>query len=193
MNRIISEPNLTTGEITTAYISKDVPIEFNFDRDARFIVKGYKMYQQGVELLLTVLTNSEALRITRIYNGNDVDYNNILTKPFRDLTADMKPNKRSAFKHKLLSTGIISEYNKKIFINPFVFVPRKDRNVKNSQYLTQRLWKYIVEDVDSADAAVVELSYEIFGRPKDNKDMLVGIGKRDKSSDQKKWIKGKDS
>lgn len=115
--------------------------------DNRFLLRGYKMYNKGLIELLEGFSNNEIKRIVNMFDRSNIDYYNIFTKSFKELTLDMNRSSRSRFKKKLINEEIIAEtYCKKIMLNPFIFVPIGDKNIKNCLYLTQRLWVLLVRD-----------------------------------------------
>lgn len=150
---IITAVNLDTGETT------DTNVELKQGGDNRFPTQGQKMYDTGLIKLLKALSANEVIRMVELHEQTSmVGKCNILQVPFRVATADMATAARSKLKKKLVEEGIIHEFSKtQVMLNPYMFLPRKDKNIPNSQYLTQRLWKYVVED---SDAYIPEL--EVF-------------------------------
>ncbi len=168
---IITVANLDTGETT------ENRVEIKQGGDDRFAVRGQKMYDVGLIKLLKTLSNNEIIRVVGMHEVTAiVGKCNILQKPFKDVTPDMNSSTRSKFKKKLIENEIIHEFGKgKIMLNPFMFLPRKDKNIKNSQYLTQQLWKYAVEDCDTYPEGLDVFQDEILPgtRKPETKYMLI--------------------
>jgi hypothetical protein len=131
--------NLQTGEVY------DTNLKI---RDTRFEKRGYKMYNNGIITLLDVLSTNEMKILINIFQISTVDKYNIITKPFRTLTANMRPDSRSKFKKKLIENKILFEFNKKLMLNPFIFGSRGDTNIKNCKHLTQAVWTWLVDDTN---------------------------------------------
>ena len=142
----------------------------------RFLQRGYKMYNNGVIALIEVLTKEEVKRTIGLFDRNCIDYNNILTKSFLQLTSDMSKSARSRFKHKLLEHNILQEYNGKLMLNPYIFIPRGDKNIPNSQNLTQRVWKYMFTDATAYSEEVYAHTELLFGKLCEPKHLIVGSG-----------------
>ena len=143
---IITIANLNTGEVV------ETDVEIYEKRDQKFIIRGHKMYDKGVEDLIKALTKQEALTVIGWHKDTDiVGLNNIFKVNFRTLTMDMSRSSRSKFKRKLIDAGVLLEYGsyKRMLLNPYMFLPRIDKNIHNSQYLTQRAWNYLENDKDS--------------------------------------------
>jgi len=119
------------------------------------------MYNKGVLGLLESLSKSEITRIIDMYDSETVNTANILTKPFRVLTSDMNKVSRSNFKKKLLDSDVIGEFNKKIMLNPYIFMPRNDSLIKNNQYLVQQTWRYMFENEKYNDE-IIKFAEHIF-------------------------------
>lgn len=167
---IITVANLETGE------TRDHEIEIKQGGDNRFPTQGQKMYDTGLVKLLKVLSNTEILRLVQMHETTAiVGKHNLLQIPFKDATPDMNPSTRSKLKKKLVEVGVIYEFGKnKIMLNPYMFLPRKDKNIQNSQFMTQRLWKYIVEDADSYVDGLNEFQDEILpGTRRNSKKILI--------------------
>ena len=147
---------------------------FTLGQGPRFLQRGYKMYNNGVIALIEVLTKDEIKRIIALFDSTCIDYNNILTKSFLQLTSDMSKAARSRYKHKLIDNRVMQECNGKIMLNPFIFVPRGDKNIPNSQHLTQRVWKYLFEDANVGSDEVVAHAERLFGKLPGPTKLLVG-------------------
>ena len=61
-------------------------------------------------------------------------------------------------------------------LNPFIFVPRGDKNIPNSQHLTQRVWKYLFEDANLGSDEVVAHAERLFGKLSRPTKIIVGSG-----------------
>lgn len=144
--------------------------------NTKFLQRGYKMYNNGVISLIEVLTKDEIKRTIALFDNTCIDYNNILIKPFLQLTSDMSKAARSRFKHKLIEHNILQEYNGKFMLNPYIFVPRGDKNIPNSQNLTQRVWKYLFTDIGAYSDEVEAHATLLFGTLHSPKHLLVGSG-----------------
>jgi hypothetical protein len=115
----------------------------------RFAIRGQKMYVWKLDDLIDVLTKEELKQLIRIFDDTKLYTKaNILKVSFTKATQGLKPVARSRLKKKLLENGIILEYNGKIMINPYILVPRNDKDIRNFQYLVQKTYKYLTEDKD---------------------------------------------
>ena len=157
--------NLNTGEV----YETDIKLP-----DNRYTIKGYKMYQNGVKALIDILTKTELKLVIDMYGVHSVDYNNILTKGFKEFTKDMADSTRSRFKRKLIDNGIIGEYKKKIMLSPYIFLPKGDKNIRNCNHLTQRVFKYVFMDADTGSEEVIEHAEKIFGNFDKSEFLHVG-------------------
>ena len=142
----------------------------------KFTQRGYKMYNTGVIHLIELFTREEMKRTILLFSKDNIDYNNILIKPFLSITKDMSKAARSRFKKKLIENHVLVEYNNKSMVNPYIFVPRGDKNIHNSQYLTQRVWKYLFEDANIGSEEVIKHAELLFGKLPTSKYLLVGSG-----------------
>ena len=154
-SNIISVENLSSGEIT------ETKIKLKYKKQ-KFAKKGYKMYNNGVLALLDVLTKTEIKKVVLWYESANIGYCNILKKTFKDLTPELSVNERSKFKKKLIDGKVIVEYKRKIMFNPHVFLPREDKNIDSSIFLTQRTWTMLVEDKDLATEEIELFMNKIF-------------------------------
>ena len=164
----IALSNLESGEV------------FNTDlklHNTRFGIKGHKMYNNGVLMLIDVLTKSEMSQTINLFEAKSVDYHNLLLLPFHKLTSGMSKAARSRYKRKLIDNDVIAICGKRVMLNPFIFIPRGDKNIKNSIYLTQRVWKYMFEDANSAGEDVTAHAEHMFGKlGLESKYLSVGSG-----------------
>lgn len=152
--RSISILNLESGEIY------DTDIKM---RDDRFARQGFKTYNTGVLQLIDVLTKNEIKLLIDVFSDIKlVDRNNMLLVSFLQITRDMLKSTRSTFKKKLTENNIINDYNNKIMLNPYIFMPRGDKNYKNSIYLIQQSWTYLFEDKDRYFEEVIKYVEMIF-------------------------------
>ncbi len=151
--RSITALNLNTGEL--------MPTGFKL-QDDRFAQRGYKMYNIGIEFLVQNLSKKELLVTLSLYGSDTIDYHNLLIKPFSKLTKELDTATRSRLKKKLLELGVIGEYEGKIMLNPFMFLPKGDKNIKNSQSLTQRTWKYLFQDMNAVDEGLEAYIRHVF-------------------------------
>jgi len=146
--KIISILNLESGEV------------FNTDikmRDDRFARKGFKIYNTGLLHLLDVLTKGEIKLIINIFDDiKKINRNNILIVDFLDITPNMANSMRSRFKKKLIENNIFNTYNNKLMINPYIFIPRGDKNYKNSVYFIQQSWTYLFENKDRYSEDIIK-------------------------------------
>lgn len=154
--RTLALSNLETGEI---YGSADVKL-----KDDRYIARGYRMYNTGVEFLINNLSRKELLVTLGLYGAETVDYHNVLMKPFSKLTSELDTASRSRLKKKLLELGVIGECNGKIMLNPFLFIPKGDKNIKNCMWFTQRAWKYLFNDMNAVDDQLESYVEHVFGK-----------------------------
>ncbi len=130
---------------------------------ARFMIKGRKMYIWKIEDMLDVLSKEEFKTILKIYDDNRLtSRGNVLLVPFNKATLEMKTVARSRFKKKLLTNGLAIEYENRIMLNPYIFVPRNDKNIENFQHLVQRTYKYLSEDKDLYFEGIDDFVKEIF-------------------------------
>lgn len=166
--RSITAINLESGET------------FNTDlkfKDNKFTVRGYKMYNASIDVLVDVLTKDELKAALKLFGSDTIDYHNLLIGPFHKLTSQMSKSTRSKFKKKLFDHGIMAECQGKLMLNPFIFLPKGDRNIRNSGHLTQRVWKYMFEDANSAGEDVVVHAEHMFGKSGvESKYLSVGSG-----------------
>lgn len=153
--RSISLTNLETGEIHSTNM------KFS---DDKFMRKGAKMYVDSLKGLVDLLTKDEFKTLLDLFSTDNVDYCNVLIKPFKDVTSNMHTSNRSKFKKKLIENGVLFEYQNKLMINPFLFIPRGDRNIKNCNWLTQKVWTYLVEDCSAKVDNIEEHIEHIFGK-----------------------------
>ena len=140
-NKILSITNLNTGEIIGDLKQTQC--------DNRFIVRGLKMYATGIDYLIENLTKKELQTVNAMFDTKVINRFNCLIVPFKDVTLSYDKSDRSKYKNKLIELRIILDYNKKIMLNPFIFQPIGDKNILNCNYLTQQLWKYLVEDCNN--------------------------------------------
>ena len=140
--------DLKTGEMS------EQRLEIAQGGNNRFPQKGQKMYDTGLVKLLETMTNKEITRLVKMHEDSKIiGKHNLFQIPFKDATSDMGLAVRSRFKSKLIENDVIFEFGKnQIMLNPFMFLPREDKNIKNSQYLTQQLWKYYIGYGDHTDA-----------------------------------------
>lgn len=179
----ITVTNLNQGEVV------DTTLELKQGGNDRFPVQGQKMYDNGIEKLVELVTMSELKRLIKMHNTTAfVGKHNILQAPFKNMTPDMNTSTRSRLKRKLIECEILHEFSKKqIMLNPYMFMPRPDKNIKNSQYMTQRLWKYVVEDVDSNIEGLDDFQDEILpGTRKDKKQLFLAGKFYDKPTKESK-------
>ena len=131
----------------------------------------------GVLQLVDKLTKNEFKLVLGMYDKQTINRYNVLTKPFKYFTPDMADSTRSRFKRKLIEEGIIGVYGKHIMLNPYIFISKGDKNIRNCVYLTQQVWKYMFMDVDAGNDAVNVHAEHIFGTmPLQSEFMLVGNG-----------------
>ena len=159
--------DLKTGE--TQSVNGTMP-------NTKFLQRGHKMYNTGVLGLIELLTKEEIKRTILLFDSSVIDYNNILMKPFLELTKGMSKAARSRYKHKLIDNRVMQECNGKLMLNPFIFVPRGDKNITNSQHLTQRVWKYLFEDANLGSDEVIAHAERLFGKLPGPGKLLVGSG-----------------
>lgn len=131
--------------------------------DTKFGIRGHKMYNNGVLMLIDVLTKAEMAQTIELFDSKSIDYNNLLVAPFHKLTKDFSKAARSRYKRKLLDNSIAAMNGKQMMLNPYIFIPRGDKNIQNSKHLTQRVWKYMFEDADAAGEDVIRHAEHMFG------------------------------
>ena len=173
----ISITNLETGEVFDTDLSL---------ADNKFMIRGYKMYNDGVIRLFTALTKAEAIRAIELFDEKTVDRFNILVGKFSDYTSDMHKTDRSKFKKKLIDSEIIQEFNKKIMLNPYIFIPKGDKNLKNSNYLTQRVWNYLFLDCNAKSEEIEKHAKLMFGEGIFNSSDYLKVGSKNNSKIIKK-------
>ena len=179
----ITVTNLNQGEV------HETKLELAVGGDNRFMTQGQKLYVTGIITLLDTLQPNEIKRITNMHSITAVVGKcNLFSMSFKEATPDMNPSTRSKFKRKLLDNMIIHEFGKgQIMLNPYIFLPRKDKNIRNSQYMTQRLWKYTVEDQDNYIEGLDNFQDEILPNTRKLTDKLyVGTQKHGKFVDKPK-------
>lgn len=155
--------DLKSGEYTN--LTGNIP-------NSKFLRRGHKMYNNGVLGLVDILTKEEIKRTINIFDF--LDYNNILVGSFLNATKDMSKAARSRYKSKLLENKIMQEYNNKLMFNPFTFVPKGDKNIPNSQYLTQRVWEYMFIDINISSESIIEHAERLFGKLPTSDNFRVG-------------------
>ena len=129
-----------------------------------------------VLFLLDILTKEDLRILLKVIVECTTEYN-ILIGPFHALTPGMSKAARSRYKRKLIEGKILAEHNNKLMLNPFVFNSRGDKNIQNCIYLTQRVWKYLFEDMNSTDEQVIIHSEHMFGKSGiESKCLSVGHG-----------------
>lgn len=154
-NKILSITNLNTGEVIGDLKQKQ--------GDNRFVVRGLKMYATGIDYLIENLTKKELQTVNAMFDTKTIDKFNCLTLAFKDVTLYYDKSDRSKYKKKLIELRIILDYNKKIMLNPFIFNPIGDKNILNCNYLTQQVWKYLVEDCNNYSDEIENHVNIIFG------------------------------
>lgn len=137
----------------------DTKIKF---KDNRFIARGHKMYNFGITALIDVLSKEEFKTIVNSFDSENVNYYNIYTKQFSEITPLMEKSNRSKLKKKLIEKRFLLDYNGKLMLNPYTFVPRGDNNIVNCNYLTQQVWKYLVDDCNNYSDAIEKHMHRIF-------------------------------
>ena len=175
MSKSITLTNLNSGEV------HNVDINIETSANKRFKIRGYKMYNNGVMSLIDVLTKDEFKRVIGWYEPKTIGYCNMLNVTFLKLNESMTKQKRSALKRKLIEEKIVLEYNKKLMINPFIFDSREDKNIHNCGYLTQRVWKYMVEDCSVGTDEVIAHAEHLFGELNSSDFIKVGSGEHSKT------------
>jgi hypothetical protein len=119
----------------------------------KFLVRGQKMYIWKLDDLIDVLSKQELKTFMKMCNDTEnISNANLLLESFKYFTEDMTTVARSRFKKKLLDSGAIHDHHGLLIINPFILVPRQDKNIPNFQYLVQRIYKYLVQDKDLHEA-----------------------------------------
>lgn len=139
---------------------------------------GYKMYNDGVIKLFTALTKAEALRAVSFYDSDTIDKFNILNMKFVKYTEDMDKSDRSKFKKKLIENDIMHEFNGKIMLNPYMFLPKGDKNVLNCNYLTQKVWNYLFIDCDSKSDEIEKHVETMFGKNALHSSDYIKVGSK---------------
>ena len=137
-----------------------------------------EMYQTGVEYLIKNLNKKELLTTLALFSADTIDKFNLLVGPFNKLTPNLDPATRSRLKRKLIELNVLGECNKKLMLNPFTFIPKGTKDIRNCNWLTQRVWKYLFEDADNTSEEIIEHSELIFGEIGiKSKYIKVGSGK----------------
>ena len=165
----IAALNLDTGELFTT--------DLKLHND-KFLQRGYKMYNNGIEYLVQNLSKKELLLTLGLYGSATIDYHNVLIKPFSKLTNELDPASRSRLKKKLFELGVLGEYNKKLMLSPFLFIPKGDKNIKNSHWLTQRAWKYLFEDMNAVNEELEAYIDHVFGEGATKKRKKIVVGNK---------------
>ncbi len=147
--------NQETGEIGN--VSAKLP-------DSKYTKKGHKMYNYGFREVVKNFTKDEAIRIIDFFDNKLVDYHNLLMPSFLELTKSMDSATRSRFKRKLIDNMVIQEYNKRLMLNPYIFLPRGDANIRNSRYLTQKVWEWLFMDKDTVSEEIMQHAEHMFGK-----------------------------
>jgi hypothetical protein len=153
--RSISVTNLETGEIF------NTDLKFN---DNRFIKRGRKMYSYSIHYLIDNCSKTELKTLMYMFESQNIDYFNILKHKWSSLVPNGDSYSKSKFKKKLKDKNIVQEYNKKIMLNPYIFIPIGDKNIRNSQWLTQKVWTYLFEDTNIFTDEIHEHAELVFGK-----------------------------
>lgn len=178
-NNILAVVNLSTGEVHGDLKEKQ--------KDNRFIRRGFKMYNQGIESIIENFTKGESLKIIRMFDSERVNRFNILNLPFKDYTEDMHTTDRSKFKKKLIDNGVICEHNKLMMLNPYMFVPRGTKDIINCNYLTQQVWTYLFEDLNKDNELIINHAKLIFGTDVIRESTHIKVGNK-KFEEQSKFV-----
>ena len=169
--RSITLTNLETGEL----LQTDYKLS-----DNKFMPKGHKMYNAGVEFLVDKLSKEEFKATMQLFSTDTINPFNILTKPFHKLTSTMPKSSRSRFKSKLLDNQIMQECNGKFMLSPRIFIPRGTKDIRNCNYLTLCVWKYLFEDLNAVSDEVIQHAELMFGKLPTTDSLLVGSDKHTK-------------
>jgi hypothetical protein len=175
----IAITDLNTGEVVDIF--GKLP-------DSKFIVKGPKMYSVGLERLLEHFTSAELKNIVAVANSKHVSYYNTLTCKFSLLVGNVDKTYKSRLKRKMLDNKVLGEYNKVLMLNPYIFIPKRDKNIQNCQYLTQRAWKYMFEDMNSGSEEIIKHAELIFGPTAQSRCITVGAGEYAKTIEAPKAV-----
>ena len=165
--RSITLTNLNSGEV--------FPTDLKL-ANTKFLQRGHKMYNQGIDYLLDRFTNTEIKLAISIFDSKYIDYHNLLICKFSQILPNMDPSHRSKLKRKLINNQVLQEHNKKLMLNPYIFIPRGDKNIVNSQNLTQRVWKYLFEDMNTGTEEVIAHAEHMFGTSKQSNYIHIGKG-----------------
>lgn len=132
--------------------------------DNKFIARGHKLYSNRLLDMVEFLTKDEMKQTISLFDNEHIDCNNICTDSFLRITKDMSKEARSRLKRKLIDNMILQEYMGKIMLNPYIFIPRGDLNVRNSKHLTQRVWRWLFQDKDAVSDEIAKHTERLFGR-----------------------------
>ena len=138
-------------EIITEVISnEDKTIVYQYDKTSRFAQKGARMYHKRFRDVLEGLSKKEALMLIDLVDMSDkMTAGNVLkVKRLSELFPDVDRAVLSRFKKKLYDLGVLDDYRGRFMLNPFLFKPRNDKNIRNFQYLVQQAWLYLFVDKD---------------------------------------------
>ena len=131
----------------------------------KYAINGHKIYTKGILEIIEHFTKAELKRILSWHaDTNIIGPSNMFNINFKTLTNDMDYAVRSKFKRKLKDFDIIVSYgsqNKKM-LNPYIFLPRKDKTYEDSQYWCQRVWTYLQNDKDNFTTDVLDYVEVLF-------------------------------
>ena len=151
--------NLQSGEV----INTDLQLAAK--QHSKYAINGHKIYTKGMIDVITNFTRSEVIKLLQWHaDTNIIGPSNMFKINFRTLTKGMDRIARSKFKRKLKDFDIIVSYgsqNKKM-LNPYTFLPRKDKTYEDSQYWCQRVWTYLQNDKDNFTTDVLDYVEVLF-------------------------------
>ncbi len=144
--------NQNTGEVGS------MAVTIAEDINRRYPMNGHKqVYVTQLENLTEVSKTAQRLFFALIKNVDE--WNRIVGK-WKDFI-DAPANHISTAKKELDEAGFISKLGKCWVLNPYVALPKYQKNYPNSQYEAQRIWTRYLEDAnayyDGIDADAIEL------------------------------------
>lgn len=137
--------NMTTYSEITGEVGNTI-IALSDYTDRKYPNKGYNsMYVNKLEGLMDLSKTAQRLFFAIIKNVDE--WNRIIGR-WKDFTDDPVPNISKA-KKELMEAGFIAKLGKAWVLNPYIVLPRYQKNYMNSQYEVQQIWTRYVEDMNA--------------------------------------------
>lgn len=132
--------NHNTGEVG----SLGICITDNTDR--RYPMQGHsQVYCTKLENIIELSKNAQKLFFALTHK---VDESNIIIGKWKDFI-DAPANRISTAKKELIEQGFVAKLGKVMVLNPYVVLPKYQKQNPNSQYEIQRIWTRYLEDANA--------------------------------------------